>query len=580
MRIFVLALALLASTSLHADEPDIKGSTDSPIWYGEMDVGPRLFRFVIESFESGDGKPSHRLISLDEGRQKFALSEFKLTNSSLSFALTQTKADYAGKRSSDGQAVTGKWKQNNLEFALNFKRMPEPPKDDPKEVWSGELKTLFQKLAIQFRVYSNDDGTETVFLDSITQKAGGFKAIRTVENNVWTFEIPILNATFKGELNDEKTKIEGTYTQSGIPLKLTLSREASVSDSVAQPPNRPQNPKPPFPYDVEEVQFESKAEGVRLAGTLTIPKGQNAAAAVVMITGSGLQDRDETIVDHKPFWVIADHLSRHGIAVLRCDDRGAGQSTGDGAAATSEDFSHDVEAAVDFLQNHARVDRNRVGLIGHSEGGLIAPMVAARRPDVAFIVLLAGTGVNGEKILLSQGQLILKATGETDEEQLKSQAAIQKALFQTARSAQESDTTDQLTEKALTILRAEVSDASAIDDTMQSSLRAGIERVRTPWFRYFMDHEPGPVLRKVKCPVLALNGSKDVQVDPKLNLTAIAAELKAGGNMRFEAAELPGLNHLFQTATTGAVSEYAEIEETFAPSALQRMTDWIAKVVQ
>ena len=570
----------LTAASAFADEAEKTPDAQTPVWYGVMDVGTRQFRFMVEQFKPSKGNAAHRLVSLDEGQQKFVLDRFELTASELNFELRQTKAAYSGKRSKDGKTIEGKWKQNLAEFDLNFAQMWAPPADAPDEVWGGDLTTLLQKLTLQFRVYRKDDGTVTVFLDSVSQKAGGFKAIREVENRTWSVDIPALKATFRGSLSDDGKEVVGTFTQVGTPMKLTLSRMASLTPTATITAHRrPQMPKPPFPYDILDVSFESKTPGVRIAGTLTIPSEVSAAPAVVMITGSGPQDRDETIVGHRPFWVIADHLSRHGIAVLRCDDRGVGQSTGQADNATSVDFSQDVEGAIDFLRQHPRINKLKVGLIGHSEGGLIAPMVAARRPDVAFAVLLAGTGVNGKEILLSQGQLILKAAGVTDAKSLKVQAAIQTVLFNAVLSAREEDTTDALVTAARKELNTLVPTEEAEDEELDGTLRSGIERLRAPWFKFFLTHEPGPVLRQVKCPVLALNGDKDVQVDSKLNLQAIEKELTSAGHTRFETVELPNLNHLFQTAKTGAVSEYAELDETIAPIALERLSDWITETV-
>ena len=323
------------------------------------------------------------------------------------------------------------------------------------------------------------------------------------------------------------------------------------------------------------MTFTNETDGVRLAGTLTVPKSATACPAAILISGSGPQDRDESLLGHKPFWIIADHLSRHGIAVLRFDDRGTGVSTGDFQTATSEDFSRDVEAAFEYLRRDPRVEKNATGLIGHSEGGILAPMVAGRRSDVAFVILLAGTGVNGREILLSQGQLVLKAQGVTDEAVLKAQRDMQVALIDTVINAPVDATQDELVASAMLILADVLPADASEEETLKAAVSAGIERVKSQWCRFFLTHEPGPVLKKVKCPVLALNGEKDVQVDPQLNLPAIREALRQGGNTRFETVELPGLNHLFQTCRTGGLSEYQTIEETVSPIVLEIMTSWV-----
>ncbi|MEZ6063367.1 MAG: alpha/beta fold hydrolase [Planctomycetaceae bacterium] len=577
----LLSSRLLGPCLICADETKSDAAEKpSPVWYGTMDVGPRVFRFLIEPVKADDGSVSHRLVSLDEGRQAFVLDRFDLTGTSLEFDLNLTRATYAGQRTDDGNVVNGKWKQRGAEFDLQLRKLDAPPVDAPDEVWAGDLNTLLQRLTLRFRVYGTDAESESVFLDSVTQKAGGFKASRTVSGNTWTISVPMLKASFTGTLSDDGKQVDGTFTQAGIPLDLTLSRTELPIPTDAPAPRRPQTPAAPFPYDVEDVVIENTADSVRIAGTLTIPKQAGQVPAVVMISGSGPQDRDESIAGHKPFLVIADHLARHGIAVLRCDDRGVGRSTGNFASATSEDFARDAIAAVDFLQQQARIDKSEIGLIGHSEGGIVAPMVAAQRPDVAFIVLLAGTGVNGEQILLSQGQLILKAAGITDEKTLRAQKAVQTAMVRAVLSDNDQETDDALVARVTEELRTALPDEDAGREELTATVRVGIARLRTPWFRFFLKHEPAPVLKQVKCPVLALNGEKDTQVDPKLNLPAIRQVLTDAGNTDVEVVELPGLNHMFQTAVTGAPGEYAEIEETISASALDAMTTWIRRVTK
>ena len=547
----------------------------SSVWYGKLDAGPRVFRFVIQQFDAGAGTLLYRLVSLDEGGQKFVLSPFVLSEAELNFELKASRAIYAGKRSAEGNSVAGTWKQSGQEFPLEFQRLAEAPVDKPDEVWNGQLNAVIQKLELQIRIYQAADGMESVYLDSISQKAGGFKASRTITGTEWRLDIPMLKASFQGTLSDDGQTLEGTFTQNLIPLALVLERQQHPVPALMADPKRPQTPVPPFPYEIELVQFDNKADGLHIAGTLTIPKSGKPVPAVVLISGSGPQDRDETIANHKPFHVLADHLSRNGIAVLRCDDRGVGGSSGEFEKATTEDFARDVEAAVDFLLADQRIDNARIGLIGHSEGGLIAPIVGSRRQDVAFLVLLAGPGVNGREILVSQGQLILKAAGVTDEQTLAGQLQSQILMIDAVQNASVDQDDAQLAEGVLQALREQVPQGTIDDETLQAAVVGNIQKLRSPWFQFFLKHEPLPVLEKVECPVLALNGSHDVQVDPKLNLPRIAEAFQRSGNDRGETRELSQLNHLFQTSRTGALQEYGEIEETFAPSAMAIITDWI-----
>ena len=568
------------SADTNKDGSPGNAATAASVWYGELDAGPRVFRFVIQQFDAGAGTLLYRLVSLDEGGQKFVLSPFVLSDAELNFELKASRAIYVGKRSADGNSVAGTWKQSGQEFPLEFQRLAEPPVDRPDEVWNGQLNAIIQKLELQIRIYQEADGMESVYLDSISQKAGGFKASRTMTDSEWRLDIPMLKASFQGTLSDDGQRLEGTFTQNLIPLSLVLERRQYPVPALMADPKRPQTPVPPFPYEIDLVQFDNKADGLHIAGTLTIPKCEKPVPAVVLISGSGPQDRDETIANHKPFHVLADHLSRNGIAVLRCDDRGVGGSSGEFEKATTEDFAQDVEAAFDFLQADQRVDKSRIGLIGHSEGGLIAPIVGSRRQDVAFLVLLAAPGVNGREILVSQGQLILKAAGVTDEQTLAGQLQSQTLMIDAVQNASDDQDNAQLAEGVLQALREQVPQAAIDDETLPAAVLGNIQKLRSPWFQFFLKHEPLPVLEQVKCPVLALNGSHDVQVDPKLNLPRIAEAFRRSGNHRGETRELSRLNHLFQTSRTGALQEYGEIEETFAPSAMTIITDWIHAVCE
>jgi uncharacterized protein len=326
---------------------------------------------------------------------------------------------------------------------------------------------------------------------------------------------------------------------------------------------------------VVEVAYENKPAGIKLAGTLTLPKGPGPFPAALLISGSGPQDRDETILGHKPFLVLADYLTRRGVAVLRVDDRGVGGSTGKTNDATSVDFAADVLAGVGFLKGRKEINAAQIGLIGHSEGGIIAPLVASRSKDVAFIVLLAGTGLPGEDILYLQGAAILKVAG-ANAAQLARQKAMQQTMFAVLRAENDNVVAEKKIRAALAELtgKLDAEEKKKMAEAMPL-LEGQIKMVLTPWFRHFLSYDPRPALRKVTCPVLALNGAKDVQVDAALNLQAIQAALKKGGNKDVAVREFANLNHLFQTCKTGAVSEYGNIEETLAPVVLEAVARWI-----
>ncbi len=554
------------------------------LWYGELDAGPRVFRFLIAvtPSESADLQPKAVLTSRDEGNASFVLDEFRMVDSTMQFRLKATRATYEGTVDQDGQLIAGTWKQG-VELKLDFKKVLQPPVDEPQETWRGELKAGFQTLNVQLRGYAptsapNSEGGDTrFFFDSLSQKAGGFKAKLENKDGEVHIDVPAIGAKYVGKRNTEGTEIVGKWKQVAS-IDLTWKRQESVADPSPIARRRPQIPKPPFPYEVREVTFRNEAEGITLAGTLTLPEGIAACPLAILISGSGPQDRDETILGHQPFWVLADHLTRNGIAVLRYDERGVGKSTGDFGRATSADFANDVVAAVAYARTLSEVDPQRVGLIGHSEGGLIAPMVASDDPKIAWIVLMAAPGVNGEDILYSQGQLMVKAEGGSVEAQAK-QLQLQKSAFKSLKDSDRSRTQSELIESIVDEILAGEADAATVErEPLKALIRLNLIEMEKPWFKYFAAHEPGPVLEKVRCPVLALNGSLDTQVDPKLNLPKIEEHLQAGGNMHYVLRELPKLNHLFQTCTTGGISEYEQIEETISPIALNAISDWIGSL--
>ncbi len=429
--------------------------------------------------------------------------------------------------------------------------------------WEGTLDFGAAKLRLVLKISKAADGSLTAKADSPDQGATDLQvdAISLKEGAV-RFEMKRLMASYEGTLKREASEIVGEFKQGGISMPLTLKRTARPTAL-----NRPQEPKKPYPYDEEEVGYENRRDGVKLAGTLTLPRGKGPFPAALLITGSGPQDRDESLLGHKPFLVLADYLTRQGIAVLRVDDRGVDGSTGSVPNSTSEDLAADVTAGIEFLKARKGIDSKQIGLIGHSEGGLIAPMVAAQNADVAFIVLMAGTGLTGEEILYLQGSLILKAGGASVE-QLAKQRATQEIIFKVLKEEKDPAAAENR-------LHEELSKSATEEERKKFAIQ--IKQVNTVWFRYFLTFDPRPALREVKCPVLALNGENDLQVPVNENLREIEAALKAGGNKDVTIVRLPKLNHLFQTSETGSPSEYVKIEETIAPIALKTIGDWIQK---
>ena len=429
--------------------------------------------------------------------------------------------------------------------------------------YNGTLSAGPVKLRLGVTIERGANGGLSGTLVSVDQ-GGARVPVTVVAQGDTAVTIETTGVAIRGRISANGDTLAGTFEQGGAKIPLTLVRGAAV----AAPP-RPQEPKRPFPYREEQVSFQS-VPGVRIAGTLTLPQGSGPFPAAVLITGSGQQDRDASLLGHKPFLVLSDYLTRRGIAVLRMDDRGEGGSTGNFAAATSADFANDVEAAVRYLAARPDVARNKVGLIGHSEGGVIAPMVATRSPGVAYVVMLAGTGVPGDSLLRMQGAAVLRSAG-APEEVIRRQGEVQGRILAAARGGRDSADAARRMRAALT---PEQRTASA---SLPDSLPPQARPLLTPWFRYFLAYDPRPALRRLKVPTLAVNGSLDSQVPAKENLAAIDTALRAAGNRDYRVMELPGLNHLFQTARTGSPSEYATIEETMAPAAMEAVASWIVQ---
>ncbi|MGB5190798.1 alpha/beta hydrolase family protein [Robiginitalea sp.] len=435
--------------------------------------------------------------------------------------------------------------------------------------WNGVLEVQGMQLPLVIHIAEDDEGY-TGTMDSPDQGATGIEITSlSYDNSNLKFEVAPMAIAYTGDLNKDGS-IKGTFTQMGQSLPLNFSRNPVVKKALL----RPQEPKAPYPYYSEEVAIPNPGDGLTLSGTLTLPSKSGIFPVVVLISGSGAQNRDEEVFGHKPFLVLSDYLTRQGIGVLRYDDRGTGKSTGDHTTATSEDLATDVTSAVAFLKSRADIDTKKIGLIGHSEGGLIAPMVASKSDDIAFIVLLAGPGISGYDILMLQSELIRKASGVSGEALDKEMDLTRGALdlVRTVENQTELKTgLQQYFIQAFEKNPEQVPQGMSVEDIVSTQADA----LASPWMQYFMRYDPAPALEQVKCPVLALNGEKDLQVPSQINLEAIEKHLKAGGNSDFTVRELSGLNHLFQNSATGSPSEYAALEETFAPGALKEISDWI-----
>jgi len=543
------SLALAAWLVPAARAQDVVGD-----WMGTLSAGGTELRLLVHIAKGAGSSLTGTMDSLDQGAMGIKISQISLDRATLKFSVDAVRGKYQGKLA--GDAIKGTWNQGQP-VELDLTRVKSSPLDG---AWAGTLDFGATKLRLILHLTSGPQGL-IASLQSPDQGDAVIPASSVkLDMSGLVFEAAQVGARFEGKLNASLGSISGTFTQGGRSAPLELKR---VKDAAELRPPRPQNPSKPYPYREEEVRYPNWQANIRLAATLTIPEGQGPFPAVLLITGSGPQDRDETIAGHQPFLVLSDYLTRKGIAVLRADDRGIGKSGGNFRSATTADFATDAEAGVAFLKTRSEVNPKKIGLVGHSEGGTIAPMVAARNHDVAFIAMLAGTGVPGDDIIVEQLRLIAMADGAT-REQADKLAAQQRKVTTLVKSE---PNLDVLTPK----LRELLKDKPAVE------INPLIAELTSAWYRFFLTFDPAGALAKVACPVLALNGEKDLQVPPGLNLPAIRKALEAGHNPNYGVVEMPGLNHMFQTARTGSPTEYGQIEETMAPKAMEMIGSWILK---
>jgi len=436
--------------------------------------------------------------------------------------------------------------------------------------WNGQLKVQGTQLRLVFNITNTGSGFSST-MDSPDQGAKDIPTTTTsFENSILKITIANAKIEYEGTLG-ENNIIVGTFKQGGQSFQLNLSKEIIKKEKLV----RPQEPIKPYSYYSEDITFENKKAGINLAGTLTLPNKEGVFPVVILISGSGPQNRDEELVGHKPFLVLSDFLTKNGIAVLRYDDRGTALSKGDFKTATSADFATDVEAGIDYLKTRKEINKNKIGLIGHSEGGIIAPMVASKSKDVAFIILLAGTGIQGDQLLLLQQKLIGKVSGVSDEDLQKNEIINRKAFDIVNKSNSLEQLNTDLTNYIKQILKDNPNTEKPEGMSEEDFVTLQVNQIANTWMQFFIKYNPAPTLEKVKCPVLALNGEKDLQVPPKENLEAIKKALTKGGNKKATTMELPNLNHLFQECKTGSPDEYATIEQTFSPIALTEILKWI-----
>ena len=422
--------------------------------------------------------------------------------------------------------------------------------------WYGNLDLKIREIPLVFHIVKTDTAFVST-IDSPNQNSFDIPVDQTVFNDsIISFQVDRLGVNYKGVYDEEKNKIIGKFSQRGIITPLNLQRDPIKT-------NRPQEPEKPYPYNSEDVTFYNKKDKITLAGTLTTPADKKNFPTVILISGSGPQNRDEEIANHKPFLVISDYLTRNGIAVLRYDDRGVGESEGDFSTATTKDFSEDTEAAIEFLKTKKGINKNKIGLIGHSEGGIIAPMVATNSDDIGYLILLAGQTLEGDELLLLQKRLIEHKKG-VNQIEINSSQEIFKGAYDLIKSFDGND--KELKEKLKEYFNEKTNNMIPKDQ-----LTNIVKSLTSSWMKFYAKYDPAPTLEKIKIPVLALYGKNDLQV-PAIENSKVFEEVD---NKNIEIVQLDNLNHLFQESKTGLPGEYSSIEQTISPKVLDIISKWI-----
>ncbi len=458
-----------------------------------------------------------------------------------------------------------------------------------------QVDTLqYQSTVIQFREWFNKNETDSLYTllsPEIILKIGNKENWNAVMN---TQIIPVLGTIAPFIFNtfvNGSVVFKGASENPSLCLELSINKNFQVNglhilqtSASSLPKPRPQTPVPPYAYNSEDAEYDNADKSVHFGATFTYPKTGGPFVTAILITGSGQQDRDETIIEHKPFAVIADYLTKQGIAVLRVDDRGVGKTTGLHNDVTSADFANDVEAGLAYLKKRNEVDKNKIGLIGHSEGGLIASIVASRNRDINFVIMLAGPGINGEDLMAEQDEAIFLADGVSNEA-----ATIHKNLYKKILdSSLASNNISEARDKIMNYLNEWKKDKpQALLDTLGFANDSAIQKFAVDfaiqgtlqWMKYFLRTNPQSFIEKIRAKVLALNGSKDIQVIASSNLAGIKQALAKRKSPDYEVKELPGLNHLFQHCNKCTAEEYGELEETFAPEVLGLIGNWIKEKV-
>ncbi len=581
--LMIAALIASSSQTARAETVTSPASADG-FWDGAIAAPGSELQIQIHLIGSGESWTGTINIPA-QGLNNFELSNIGVDGDDVHFEMSGVPGEPTFDGKVSGDTLAGDFTQGPHAMKFSLERFEEPAPEPPAAAleavpgtglngeWGGSLDVGPMDLRLALHVEDDGAGKLEAVLDSLDQNAKIAVDTVSLSDGHVTLVLKSIGASFEGVMNSDGSAIDGSWSQGGRNMELTFNRlaERMVLD-------RPQTPKEPFPYKSRDVSFENQAAGIKLAGTLVTPDGSGPFPAVIMITGSGPQDRDESLMGHKPFLVIADHLARHGIASLRYDDRGFAASQGNHMGSTVADFTTDAGAALDFLAAQPKIDQQALGVVGHSEGGLTGPRLAVTDARLDFLVLLAPPAEPLDALLARQSADILRAKGIDDGLIARLQADQKDEL---AMVVDESLSAQALTEK----LRARIKllkdnyTQEELDqlEVSAATLEAGIATATTPWFRSLLREDPAVHLRQIRIPVLALFAEKDLQVAAEVNARILQSALAKAGNQDADVHILPGLNHLFQHSETGRLEEYGELTETFAPEALDAIEDWIVK---
>jgi len=539
-------------------------------WAGVLAVGETELQLVLHLSRDAAGGWHGKLDSLNQAVYGMEASKVTRQEDTLMIEIASVGAKFEGKIQPDRRTIRGVWEQGGAGLPLKLEKRATSLSraaaakavSQLEGTWQGAIEVTNMRMRLQMHVSHDEQGKLLASVDSLDQGIYGIPGAKVAETNgQLTFEIPAFQAEYRGTLSTSKNELAGEWAQNDTEEKLDFRR----SDQPLEL-RRPQNPVKPYPYAAEEVSFPSGGGKETLNGTLTIPPGAGPFAAALLVGGSGPSDRDETIAGHKPFLVLADLLTGKGIAVLRYDKRGAGEAAG---GATLADFTSDAQAALDYLKARKEVDRKRIGIVGNSEGGILAAEVALRSEDLDWLVLLATPATTGETTLLRQSELVAR-TGGLPEEQIARSQQFDRLAYAAVR---EEKSAARLRERLNSLV-----EKSGLSASMPpAALDAQIRLMTAPWFREYLDLNPAPVFEKILCPVLALNGDRDLQVDADETVPLLRQAYGKSGNKDFTVLEIQGVNHLFQRAQSGSPALYGAIEETMAPEVQNAISGWVAR---